>query len=148
MSGVYSAVFALLFIIFGVIKVTEYKKSASAVDEVCRFIIFVKNNIRYKNSTYEMLLSEAENENFKYIEISKNNAVLNKAAGNDALNEYKSFLSKLGTSDTESQLNLCDEYCERFEIIRKNKFEVLPSKIKVCTALSALSALCILIIGG
>lgn len=148
MNTVLSVFLSFVVIVLGITKVNEYKKSASAVDEVCRFVFFVKNSIRFKNSTYETILSDAEKENYRFIEISENKALLNKSAGEGVLNEYKSFLSKLGTGDTESQLNLCDEYSERFDLIRKKTFDGLPSKIKVCTSLSVLGALCILILGG
>ncbi|MCQ2478944.1 MAG: hypothetical protein MJ091_07085, partial [Clostridia bacterium] len=66
MNTVLSVFLSFVVIVLGITKVNEYKKSASAVDEVCRFVFFVKNSIRFKNSTYETILSDAEKENYGY----------------------------------------------------------------------------------
>lgn len=133
------------FLVSGVLNVLKQIKNTGAIDEIVRFILLVKTELRYKASEYESIYLSGKAQNYKYISFLDGEIYANKSIGKNLAKEFNSFIGKIGTTDEVGQLTLCDEYKERFEeeLIKMKSNE--KQKIQVNTALSVFGALTVLI---
>lgn len=135
------------FILLGVNRVKNIKRSTLALYEAVQFIILTKNNIRFSSMDYEGLVESGKKENYSYLEFNEG-VFLCSSASEKAKREFNSFVSKIGTTDEEGQLMLCDEYIEKFKILYNENLKSEKGKISVSTAISVLSVVCVFLLGG
>ena len=115
------------------------------MEEIIRFISLVKTEVHYTTADFEKIFLKGKAQNYKYLSFYDNQIFLNKSAGERINEDFNSFINKIGTTDEEGQLNICQEYKERFEeILRKRKIKE-KEKLQVNTALSIFGALSVLI---
>ena len=138
---------AVCFAVLGVSRILNIKKCTLTLCEAVKFINSVKNNIRFSSMDYENLINEGKKEGFLYINFN-GGVTLSDYAGEKAKHEFSCFVNKIGTTDEEGQISLCEEYAEKFKVFYKESVSVEKSKVRVIGALSVLSVICVLILGG
>ena len=62
--------------------------------------------------------------------------------------EFSGFVERIGTTEEEGQLSICDEYIERFREFYKESASKEKAKVNVVGAISALCVVCVLVLGG
>ncbi len=130
--------FYILLLTFS--EINKIKNNSGAVKEIIKLISVFKTELRFKLSCNETLFEKVNQEKFNYIAFENNGVFLKKCENNSIKNEFSQFISKIGTTDSEGQISLCDEYLTRFSLLEKEISEKEKSKIKVNTALGMLGA--------
>ncbi|MGN1317071.1 MAG: hypothetical protein ACI4VW_08445 [Acutalibacteraceae bacterium] len=133
------------FLISGGINVLNQIKNTGTLDEIMRFIVLVKTELRYKTAEYDAIYSKGKAQNYKYLSFSDGEIYAPESIGVDLNEEFKEFIKKIGTTDEAGQLTLCDEYKERFEEALENRRSREKEKIQVNAALSVFGALTVII---
>lgn len=136
---------AFSFLSFGFFNVIRQIKITKTLDEIVRFVSLVKTEMNYRKSEFCHIYSIGENQNYKYLSFSDGQIYADEAIGISIIEEFNSFIKKIGTTDQEGQMSLCDEYKSRFEEFLINRKEKNKEKLQVNTALSVFGALTILI---
>lgn len=145
MKTVFVLLLATLFLFSGALNVLKQVDTTKALEEIIRFISLVKTEVHYTTADFEKIFLKGKAQNYKYLSFYDNQIFLNKSAGERINEDFNSFINKIGTTDEEGQLNICQEYKERFEeILRKRKIKE-KEKLQVNTALSIFGALSVLI---
>lgn len=145
LKGVAAFLVAFMIAAAGTAKIFSIRINAAASQEALMLSRLVKNEIRFKNAPYSVLVQTVKNENYKYIGFDGEKFVLDSRAGKELKNVFSGFISKIGTTDVCGQLEMCEEYSERLLKIRDGAYAESGPKIKVCGALSALFSLCALL---
>lgn len=140
-------VFFIAFVLLGtgIYDVFRQKRKTRVLEEILSFIMFVKNEIRYRAPDIETLFRIAQQQNYSYIYFKDNKVKLCDNCDSKAENDFLRFLNRLGTTDTSGQISLCDEFLAVFTELLEHRKQNEKSKIQVNTALSVLSALCVII---
>ncbi len=133
-------------IALGVGRVLSVKKNDEARREALDAAQLIKTEIRFRRTPFCELCELLEERGYSYIALSGGVPYLSDIAGKEAVGAFSLLISKIGTTDLLGQLELCDEICLKLSEILKKESGESASKIKVCGALTALFALCILII--
>jgi len=133
------------FLFFGLLNVIRQIKNTEALNEIVRFIGLVKTEVRYRTAEYNELYSKGKAQNYKYLSFSEGEIFVNKAVGDELAEDFKGFINRIGTTDEEGQITICDEYKERFEELLKSRKSKEREKLQVNTALSIFGALTVLI---
>lgn len=116
-----------------------------ALDEIIRFINLVKTEVHYTSADFEKIISKGQSQNYKYLSFSDNQIYLNKPVGERLSEDFNGFINRIGTTDKDGQINICEEYKKRFEeTLMKRKLKE-KEKLQVNTALSLFGALTVLI---
>ena len=145
MKTVFVLLLATLFLFSGALNVLKQVGTTKALEEIIGFISLVKTEVHYTTADFEKIFLKGKAQNYKYLSFYDNQIFLNKSAGESINEDFNSFINKIGTTDEEGQLNICQEYKERFEeILRKRKVKE-KEKLQVNTALSIFGALSVLI---
>ena len=145
MKTVFVLLLATLFLFSGALNVLKQVDTTKALEEIIGFISLVKTEVHYTTADFEKIFLKGKAQNYKYLSFYDNQIFLNKSAGERINEDFNSFINKIGTTDEEGQLNICQEYRERFEeILRKRKLKE-KEKLQVNTALSIFGALSVLI---
>ena len=145
MKTVFVLLLATLFLFSGALNILKQVDTTKALEEIIRFISLVKTEVHYTTADFEKIFLKGKAQNYKYLSFYDNQIFLNKSAGERINEDFNSFINKIGTTDEEGQLNICQEYKERFEeILRKRKIKE-KEKLQVNTALSIFGALSVLI---
>lgn len=145
MKTVFVLLLATLFLFSGALNVLKQVGTTKALEEIIGFISLVKTEVHYTTADFEKIFLKGKAQNYKYLSFYDNQIFLNKSAGERINEDFNSFINKIGTTDEEGQLNICQEYKERFEeILRKRKVKE-KEKLQVNTALSIFGALSVLI---
>lgn len=145
MKTVFVLLLATLFLFSGALNVLKQVDTTKALEEIIGFISLVKTEVHYTTADFEKIFLKGKAQNYKYLSFYDNQIFLNKSAGERINEDFNSFINKIGTTDEEGQLNICQEYKERFEeILRKRKLKE-KEKLQVNTALSIFGALSVLI---
>ena len=145
MKTVFVLLLATLFLFSGALNVLKQVDTTKALEEIIRFISLVKTEVHYTTADFEKIFLKGKAQNYKYLSFYDNQIFLNKSAGERINEDFNSFINKIGTTDEDGQLNICQEYKERFEeILRKRKIKE-KEKLQVNTALSIFGALSVLI---
>lgn len=145
MKTIFVLFIALLFLSFGLFNVIRQIKITNALDEIVRFVSLVRTELNYRNSELLHIYSIGKKQNYKYLSFSDGQIYANDDVGQVIIEEFNSFIKKIGTTDQEGQMYLCDEYKSRFEeflVCRKSKGK---ESLQVNTALSVFGALTVLI---
>lgn len=145
MKTIFVLFIAISFLSFGFFNVIRQIKVTKALDEIVRFINFVKTELNYKKSEFLHIYSIGKKQKYKYLSFSDGQIYADDAVGTEIIEEFNSFVKKIGTTDQEGQLSLCDEYKSRFEELLINKKSKGKEKLQVNTALSIFGALTVLI---
>lgn len=136
---------AIAFFLSGVVNVLKQIGISKALDEIIRFINLVKTEVHYTTADFENIYLKGKAQDYKYISFSENLIFLNKSVGKIIVDDFNGFINKIGTTDDVGQLNICDEYKERFEDILNKRKVKEKEKLQVNTALSLFGALTVLI---
>lgn len=137
---------AILFLFFGFRESIKQKQKTAILSEIMSFLRFVRTELQYRSTDFETLGQRLKNENFKYIKQNDKCFYITQIQDEEIREKFDSFINHLGTTDKDGQLNLCDEYIEKFtEILNEHK-KTEKSKIQINTALSVFGALCIVIL--
>lgn len=142
-----SFLLSLCFILLGVNRILSIKRNTLALYEAIQFINTIKTNIRFSSMDYEGLIEKAKKEKFSFIEFG-NSITISKCVGEKVQREFLSFTEKIGTTDIIGQISICDEYIEKFKELYNESVKLEKGKVNVVGALSVLSVVCVLILGG
>ena len=124
MKTVFVLLLATLFLFSGALNVLKQVGTTKALEEIIGFISLVKTEVHYTTADFEKIFLKGKAQNYKYLSFYDNQIFLNKSAGERINEDFNSFINKIGTTDEEGQLNICQEYKERFEeILRKRKIK-------------------------
>ena len=134
-----------MFLFSGVLNVTRQMRITNALDEIVRFISLVKIEVHYTTADFENIFLKGKSQNYKYLSFSDNQIFLNKSVGRNFCADFNSFIDKIGTTDEEGQINICEEYKGRFEEFLTKRKVKEKEKLQVNTALSLFGALSVLI---
>ncbi len=134
-----------IFLCSGALNALKELKTTKALDEIVCFINLVKTEVHYTAADFEKILFSGKTRNYKYLSFSDNQIYLDKSFGNKLCEAFDEFISKIGTTDDVGQLNICQEYKERFEEQLKKRKAKERERLQVNTALSLFGALTVLI---
>ena len=137
---------AFSFLAVGVYDVFKEKRKTVALDEIVRFISFIKGELHYRTSDFETLVNSAKKQKYQYIKFDGLKIIPDEFCEKTVKSEFFQFVNRIGTTDTDGQISLCDEYISRFSDLLTQRKQNEKSKIQVNTALSVLSALCVIIL--
>ncbi len=137
---------AVLLLLAGLSDSVKQKRKTAIFGEMVDFARFVRVELQYRATDFETLSRRVKEENFKYIRQNEAGFYIPEIRDEKARENFESFIKHLGTTDRDGQLNLCDEYIEKFgEILNEHK-QNEKSKIQINTALSVFGALSIVIL--
>ena len=145
MKTVFVVSLAILFLVSGLLNVLKQLKITNALDEIIRFISLVKTEVHYTTADFEKIFLKGKAQNYKYLSFSDNQIFLNKSVGGNFCADFNSFIDKIGTTDEDGQINICEEYKGRFEEFLTKRKVKEKEKLQVNTALSLFGALSVLI---
>lgn len=137
---------AVLLLLAGFYDSMKQKKKTSAFGEMVDFARFVKSEVQYRVTDSETLATKIDSENFRYIKQKDDGFFATDIRDEKAREQFQIFVNHLGTTDKEGQLNLCDEYIEKFSELLNEHKQNEKSKIQINTALSVFGALSIVIL--
>ncbi len=137
---------ACVFLMVGAIDILKYKKSIVILDEIISFVRFTHSELRYRSADYYSLLESAECQNYKYLHIKDNSIIVDSACNDNIKQDFKRFLQRIGTTDTQGQLLLCEEYIQRFGATFDEQKEKEKGRLQVNAAISILSAVCVFVL--
>lgn len=146
MKFILGVMLSLFVLVSGGMKAVERKKNTSAVSEILDYISLIKTDVRYLSADYEAIYQKGKSRNYKHISFNDKKIQLNDYCNNEYSDLFNDFTSRLGTTDADGQLSLCEEYRQRFENILKQRMEKDKEKLQVNTALSVLGSICVLIV--
>lgn len=146
MKFILGVMLSLFVLVSGGMKAVERKKNTSAVAEILDYISLIKTEVRYLSADYEAIYQKGKSRNYKHISFNDKKIQLNDYCNNEYSDLFNDFTSRLGTTDADGQLSLCEEYKQRFENILKQRMEKDKEKLQVNTALSVLGSICVLIV--
>ena len=136
---------ASAFLFSGALNVLKQARITKTLDEIVSFINMVKTEVHYTTADFEKIISKGKAQNYKYISFSDDEIFLDKSVGERVNGDFKGFINKIGTTDEEGQINICEAYKERFQdLLIKRKIKE-KEKLQVNTALSVFGALTVLI---
>lgn len=130
----------------GAYDVFKQKQMTRALDEIVRFVFFIKNELHYSRSDFETLSEMAQKQNFGCIKFDNGNIKTDAFCGEKVGREFTGFVSLIGTTDVDGQIALCDEYLRRFSEMAQENRQKEKSRIQVNAALSVLGAVCVIIL--
>ena len=145
MKTIFVVILAVAFLASGAMNALKQTGITNALDEIIRFINLVKTEVRYTTADFEKIYIKGKSQNYKYLCFSDNEIFLRKSMKVKFNGDFTDFVNKIGTTDEDGQLNICDEYKARFEELLINRKEKEKEKLQVNTALSVFGALTILI---
>ena len=139
-------VVAIAIVFFGIYDFLKYKRSVSALEEAVKLFNLFKNEIRYKGSDYYALCNAGEKESFKYLHFDNTTISVSDIYDERIKTEFSYFAEKIGTTDVEGQLSVCNQAVERLNEFLKEYRKKESSKLQVNMSLSILGALSMIII--
>ncbi len=137
---------AVLLLVAGGADIYKQKRKTCVLDEIVRFALYVKSELHYRTPDLETLLCSASKQNYSYLSFSDYTVKPDDICDEQVKKEFFEYVSRLGTTDTEGQLSLCDEYVNRFAEKLTERKQREKSKIQISAALSILSAMCVLVL--
>ncbi len=138
---------AIAFVFAAFMNAAFQKKGTAAVRKAAEFVKYVRAEVRFNSSLSEEILSKAKQKRFCELFSENGKPVLPSAAGSEAREVFCEFCERIGTTDRESQLELCDSFGERLNEILKDRLCGEREKIRVNTALCLLGAVTVLVMG-
>ena len=147
MNVIFSLIISFCFILLGVNRILGVKRNTKTLYEAVKFINLVKNNIRFSSMDYDNLIENAKKEQFSFIDFEDGVSLVG-CIDENLQKEFLCFLEKIGTTDVSGQLSICDEYIEHFKGFYNESVKGEKGKVSVIGAISVLSVVCVLILGG
>ncbi len=126
-------------------EVKKIKETSEILNEMLSLINFCKTELRYRSTDISALSEASLNIGLKYISLVNGKLTINKNTKKSILQTFNSFISKLGTTDNEGQLSLCDEYISTFRTMQTEAKQTEKSKVKINTALGVLGAVTVIV---
>ena len=145
MKTIFVVSLAFLFLLSGALNVLKQVRITNALDEIVRFINLVKTEVHYTTADFEDIFFKGKAQNYKYLSFYDNQIYLNKSVGVKFCEDFSGFINKIGTTDEAGQINICQEYKDRFEEVLTKRKVKEKEKLQVNTALSLFGALTVLI---
>lgn len=145
MKTVFVVAMATMFLFSGALNVLKQLRITRALDEIVRFINLVKTEVHYTTADFENIFLKGKAQKYKYLSFSDNQICLDKSVGIRFCEDFYGFISKIGTTDAVGQINICEEYKNRFEEMLTKRKEKEKEKLQVNTALSIFGAFTVLI---
>lgn len=137
---------AALLLVAGGVDIYKQKRKTCVLDEIVRFVLFAKSELHYRTPDLENLFCSARKQNYSYLSFDEFGVQPDALCDEEIKKEFTEFVGRLGTTDTDGQLALCDEYANRFtERLTERKLKE-KSKIQISAALSVFSAMCVLVL--
>lgn len=137
---------ALSIILFGVYDCMKFKKNTRIIEEILSLLELFKNEINYRKASYSELLQAGEKQGFRYISFQNGKICLDCDDGHMLSREFGHFTEKIGTTDTQGQVALCEEFTEKLRFLLDKQRAGEDSKLQVNLALSFLGAVSVIII--
>lgn len=149
---------AILFICsiyIGQTAASTYKKAVKQIEAFIQFLKYIKSQIEYYNTPYPDIFEKytnniLEQNNFIYkLRSSDWKTALDETTfsfDNNVKELLYNFGNEIGRSMKEEQTSNCSYTIEQLEIHYNNFKSDLPKKIKLCTSLSVMAGLSIVII--
>lgn len=132
----------------GIYESYKQKRQTAVLCEMLSFVRFVKSELQYRSADMESLGACAVLQGFKYIKYADNSFFIADNRDEKLKEKFDSFIKRVGTTDSEGQISLCNEYIDKFSEDYQEHKQNEKNKIQVNTALSIFGALCILILLG
>ncbi len=129
----------------GILNFSEQRKITMTLDEIVRFISFVKAELNYRSTDFDNLFLKGEKQNYKFISFSGGDIMADSSIGKRYSEEFSAFVSGIGTTDETGQLALCDEYSSRFCRYFDERRVKEKEKIQVNAAVTVLGAVCVFV---
>lgn len=130
------------FVFIGFLSAERQRKCTKALGNAVDFISTVKTELRFKNADFSSICRLLDNGSFSFLSSENETISLSTVAGEENTLVFSEFIKRIGTTDGEGQILLCDEYKEKlfsaYEAQKKKERE----KIQVNSSLSLLGALC------
>lgn len=134
----------LCIVYAGAMQINEIKKKSVMLDEIIRFIHFLRTEMNYKATDFYTLCRKAEEKEYKYISFEEN-VCLNRCTIGEINNAFSEFVSNIGTTDNQGQIELCDVYIYQFSEMAQKSKNNERGKIRVSAAISVLCAVSVVI---
>ncbi len=123
----------------------KIKNNTCALQEILNVIYSMKGELSFRQSDCQTLCTNAVGEQSRFVYLSENTMKIKGDACRCAQDDFAAFASKIGTTDKEGQIALCDEYIARFEGLLGEVKAKEKSKIQVNTALGLLGAVTLIV---
>ncbi len=136
--------FSVVFL--GLHECMKYKRTIETLEDVISFLNMLKNEINYRKSDYFEIYVAGENCKYKYLCFKDKKIFLLPQNNKNIETEFNQFINKIGTTDTDGQLAICDEYLKYFKQLYSSLKEKETSKMRTNMSLSLFGALSIIIV--
>lgn len=146
MKNVFVWAVAGAFLAFGAVDILRQKRKTAVLDEIVSFIRFVESELNFHSSDFYSLLENAKLQNYKYLHFENNSITADGLCDENIKRHFYRFTERIGTTDTQGQLSLCDEYLQKFTATFAEHKAKEKSRLQVNAALSVLTAVCILVL--
>lgn len=134
------------FLALGVFDILRYKKSIAVLDEIISFVRFTQGELRFRSADYYSIMDNAKAQDYKYLHIKDNSITVDGVCNGNTEKDFQRFLQRIGTTDTQGQLLLCEEYLHRFGAAFDEQKDKEKNRLQVNAAISILSAVCVLVL--
>ena len=131
-----------MFILCGAARIAYIRRTRRAFDEACDFAAAVKAAIRYSALPLDGIARLCDGERYSFFKNRGGSIVFEANTDAKLKNCTDRFISCLGTTDFEGQLDLCDDYIFKLDSMRRRLYDESGAGERVCAAVSALCVLC------
>ena len=145
MKSFFVICFAFLFLSVGFVSCLNQIKITKALDEIIRFINLIKLSVNYTSAGFDDIVLKGKKQSYRFISFSDGEIYLDKSVPYSLREDFNSFVDKIGTTDQDGQLIICEEYKQSFQDQLFNFKKKEKEKLQVNTALSVFGAVTILI---
>ncbi len=146
MNFIAVVIIAISIVAFGIYDCLKYKKDTKTLEETVSLLNMFKNEINYRKADFYNLVCIGENQGYKNIQFV--NEKITPLFTKDSVfsKDFMRFSELIGTTDSTGQVELCDEYIEKFSTYLQKQKSKEESKIQVNLSLSVLGAVSLLVI--
>lgn len=137
---------ALTIIVFGAHDCIKFKKTTLAIEELISLAELFKNEMKYRKASYTDLLQLGKKQGYKHIYFNESEISLVCEEKGSLSKDFLRFTEKIGTTDEQGQIALCDEYEEKLRYLLTKQRAKEESKLQINLSLSFLGALSVVII--
>ena len=146
MSFIAGVIIAISIVAFGIYDCLKYKKDTKTLEETVSLLKLFKNEINYRKADFYNLICIGENQGYKNIQFADGKIIPFFSQSSVFSKDFIRFLEQIGTTDAMGQVELCDEYIEKFSTYFEKQKSKEEAKIQVNLSLSVLGAVSLLII--
>lgn len=135
------------FILYNGLKgIINNSRNIKAVDGIIRLVKYIKTEMNYKKPDYNTLYESLALQGFYGVCFYKGKITADKRLSDNIREELDGFVSRIGTTDKDGQLELCDEYALRFNTISEALKQEQKSKSQIDFAVSLLCAATVFVV--